>query len=193
MNKLKDIRNQIIKDPENHKHIEKGYEPIFFVSENTKILMIGQAPGIKTQLKGEVFKDRSGDTLRNWLGVDEKTFYDSNIFGVLPMDFFYPGKGKTGDLPPRNDFSKKWHPLILKEMKQLKLIILIGNYAVKNYLGDKYEKNLTETVRNYKKYLPKYFPLVHPSPLNFRWHNNNPWFMDVLVDLKQLINELINE
>lgn len=171
-----------------------GYEPIYFLSENTKILIIGQAPGIKTQLKGEVFKDKSGNTLRDWLGVDEATFYNENIFGVLPMDFFYPGKAKTGDKPPRKDFAAKWHPLILNELKKLKLIILVGNYAMKAYLGSDYLTNLTETVKSYQKYLPKYFPLVHPSPLNFRWHNNNPWFMEEVIPvLKVLVKQIIKE
>ncbi|MDZ7834725.1 MAG: uracil-DNA glycosylase family protein, partial [Alkalibacterium sp.] len=108
----------------------------------------------------------------------------------LPMDFYYPGKAKSGDVPPRKGFAEKWHPRLLAEMPNLETIILVGNYAQKHYLGKRREKNLTETVRHFRDYLPGYFPLVHPSPLNHGWLNRNPWFKsEVLPVLKKLINE----
>lgn len=191
-NNLKDIYNKIILDPLNKTFIEKGFSPLYQVNKDSLIVIIGQAPGIKAQQSMTLFNDKSGDTLRTWLGVTKEEFYDEKLFAILPIDFFYPGKGKTGDLPPRMSFAEKWHPLILKELKNIKLMILIGSYANKFYLKDKMEKNLTETVKNYEKYLPKYFPIVHPSPLNFRWHNKNPWFKETnVVTLKNIVRNII--
>lgn len=190
---LKEIKNKIIKDPFNKTLILKGFSPLFQANKNSLIVIIGQAPGIKAQESMTLFNDQSGEALRSWLGVTKKEFYNDELFAILPVDFFYPGKAKTGDLPPRMSFAEKWHPLILKELKNVKLIILAGIYANKLYLKEKMERNLTETVRNYEKYLPKYFPIVHPSPLNFRWHNKNPWFKEkTLVVLKERVRKIIN-
>lgn len=179
--KLANIRLAIINDDDNKEFMEKGYEPLYFVSEASKIMIIGQAPGIKAQEKNKAWDDLSGDKLRKWLGVTKDEFYNVDNFAIVPMDFYFPGKGKTGDLPPRKDFAKKWHPQIINEIDNLQLIILIGNYAQKHYLKDDYVKNLTETVKNYKSFLPKYFPLAHPSPLNIRWFKKNPWFEEEVV------------
>ena len=107
----------------------------------------------------------------------------------MPMDFYYPGKGKNGDNPPRRGFAEKWHPLLLKEMPKVKTLVLIGSFAQKFYLKDK-AKTLTETVKNYDKYLPGYFPLVHPSPLNLGWLKQNPWFEEEVIPvLRALIRQ----
>src|SRR5690554_160745 len=195
MNKnLENIYYDILNDKANQELVNKGYIPLYKVNENSKIIIIGQAPGIKAQEENETWLDQSGDKLRDWLGVTMDEFYNPDLFGQLPMDFFYPGKGKTGDLPPRKDFAKTWHPKILKELKNVKLIVLIGNYSQKHYLKDKYLGNLTKTVKNYQAYLPKYFPIPHPSPLNFRWFNNNKWFeVDVLPEFKKIVNNILNE
>lgn len=190
--KLKKIYQDIIKDPLNKDLILKGFLPVYQADSGAKILIIGQAPGIKAQESGILFKDKSGNELRKWLNVTDLEFYNKENFAILPMDFFYPGKGKTGDLPPRVDFAEKWHKEILKELKEIKLTILIGTYANKLYLKDKMEKNLTLTIKNYNNYLPKYFPVVHPSPLNFRWHLKNPWFkLEVVNVLQNLVQEII--
>lgn len=192
-NYFKKITEEIVEDPLNRDYVLKGFLPVFQVSENSKILIVGQAPGLKAQTKGVLFKDKSGDNLRQWLDVTEKEFYNDELFAVLPIDFFYPGKAKTGDLPPRKEFAEKWHKKILQQLKNVKLTILIGTYANKFYLKDKMEKNLTLTVKNYQNYLPTYFPIVHPSPLNFRWHNKNPWFKkEVIKDLQKLVKKIIN-
>lgn len=171
---------KIFKEVKNHNSnkifSKKGYEPLYTASRMAKIVIIGQAPGKKAQDTGIVWNDLSGDKLRLWLGIDRKGFYNKKIISLLPMDFYYPGKGKSGDLPPRKEFAPMWHERILKEMPEVKLIILIGQYSQKYYLKDRVQKNLTETVRNYKKYLPTYFVLVHPSPLNARWQAKNRWF-----------------
>jgi len=104
------------------------------------------------------------------------------------MDFYYPGKAKSGDAPPRKGFAQKWHPRILKEMPNVKTIILIGKYAQEYYLNKRQEKNLTETVRAFRRYLPEFFPLVHPSPLNYGWMKKNPWFEnEVLPVLREIV------
>lgn len=181
------FKNEIMNDPENIKFTKNNIESIYKFTKNALILFIGQAPGYQTQVNKEVFRDRSGQKLRNWLGVSEDVFY-SNKIAVLPMDFYFPGKGKTGDLPPRKDFASKWHPKLIKEMPKIKLIILLGSYAINYYLN---EKNVTTAVKNYQTYLPKYFPLIHPSPLNQRWISKNEWFKDVLIDLKIIVNKIL--
>lgn len=186
------IRQAVIRDPENQEMTEKGWVPIFSAAANSKIVLIGQAPGIKTQLREDVFRDQSGDRLREWLGVSEKTFYDTGEISVLPMDFYFPGKAKTGDLPPRPDFFKKWHPLLFKEMPEVKLIVLIGSYAQKAYLKKSAKKTLTATVLAYQEYLPNYFPIPHPSPLNFRWLNKNPQFeAEIVPDLQKIVQTIL--
>ena len=108
------------------------------------------------------------------------------------MDYFFPGKANHGDNPPRKSFADKWNDRILATMPDLELIIIVGNYAMKYYLGKEMERNLTETVRNYKQYLPAYFPLVHPSPLNIGWRRRNPWFEeDVVPDLKSRVQKIL--
>ena len=174
--KFEQLKKDIMSDIDNKKYSDKGIEPLFSAPRTAKILIIGQAPGLKAQESKIFFNDKSGVKLREWMGIDNELFYNSGLIGVVPMDFYYPGKGKSGDLPPRKNFAHKWHPRVLELMPDIKLIILVGKYAQDYYLKDKKEKNLTGTVKNYKKYLPKYFPIVHPSPLNFRWQAKNPWF-----------------
>lgn len=193
MNKeFEQLKKDIMLDADNKVYSDKGIEPLFSAPRTAKILIIGQAPGIKAQESRIFFNDKGGVKLREWMGIDNELFYNSGLIGVVPMDFYYPGKGKSGDLPPRKNFAHKWHPRVLELMPDIKLIILVGKYAQDYYLKDKKEKNLTETVKNYKKYLPKYFPIVHPSPLNFRWHNKNPWFLEEIVpELKYKVSRIL--
>ena len=184
------LKKDIMLDVDNKVYSDKGIEPLFSAPRTAKILIIGQAPGIKAQESRIFFNDKSGVKLREWMGIDNELFYNSGLIGVVPMDFYYPGKGKSGDLPPRKNFAHKWHSRVLELMPDIKLIILVGKYAQDYYLKDKKEKNLTGTVKNYKKYLPKYFPIVHPSPLNFRWQAKNPWFLEEVVPvLKKMVEE----
>ena len=188
------LKEQIMQDEENLIYTEQGIEPLFWIPETAKILIIGQAPGLKAQESRKFFWDKSGDRLREWLGVDQTLFYESGLFAVVPMDFYYPGKGKSGDLPPRKNFAPKWHEKILELMPNIELIILVGKYAQDYYLKENKKSNLTETVFHYEEYGPLYFPIVHPSPLNFRWQNKNPWFLEnVVPKLKIRVSEILDK
>ena len=178
--KFDKIIKKLKEDSRNKSYTERGIPPIFQVSPKAQVLIIGQAPGKKVEESLIPFNDKSGEKLVQWMGIDRDTFYSEKI-AILPMDFYYPGKGKTGDLPPRSFIAKEYHKDILDLMPDIKLTILIGSYSMKYYLGKGMKENLTETVRSYKEYLPKYFPIVHPSPLNFRWQKANPWFEGEVV------------
>lgn len=169
-----------------------GPRPVFSVHPDSKILIVGQAPGTKVHNTGIPWNDQSGKELRRWLGVDSDIFYDPKIFAIMPMGFCYPGKGKGGDMPPRPECAPTWHPDFLNNMPNIKLTVLIGQYAIKYYLQKDRLKNLTETVRNFDSYLPIFFPLVHPSPRNKRWQKNNPWFEEFVVPvLREKISNVI--
>lgn len=190
-NNFTKIRDALISDERNSDYSKRGILPIYQVSEEAKILIIGQAPGAKVEENGIPFMDKSGEKLRDWMGVDEATFYSKRI-AIMPMDFYFPGRGKTGDLPPRKFIAEDYHEKMLALMPKIKLTILIGEYAIKNYLKDTKKENLAETVRCFQEYLPKYFPIVHPSPLNFRWQAKNPWFeKDVVPMLRQKVHEIL--
>lgn len=137
--------------------------------KEAKICIIGQAPGIRAQESRLFWNDPSGERLRDWLGIDRETFYQSNKISILPLDFYFPGKGKSGDLPPRKGFAEKWHEQLLQQMPEIELFVLVGSYAIKYYLNLKSSAKTTEVIRDFEKYLPKYFPLIHPSPRNNIW------------------------
>jgi len=160
--------------------------PVVAFDAKSKILIIGQAPGIRVHTSGIPWQDNSGDNLRSWLGIDKDAFYDRTKFAIVPMGFCYPGKGKSGDLPPRKECAPKWHEMILSVLKGVKLTLLIGQYAQSCYLKGDAEKTLTQTVKNFERYLPNFFVLPHPSPRNNIWMKKNPWFQDkVLPQLKK--------
>lgn len=191
--KFDKIIKRLKEDSRNKSYTERGIPPIFQVSPKAQILIIGQAPGKKVEESLIPFNDKSGEKLVQWMGIDRDTFYSEKI-AILPMDFYYPGKGKTGDLPPRSFIAKEYHKDILELMPDIKLTILIGSYSMKYYLGKGMKENLTETVRRYKEYLPKYFPIVHPSPLNFRWQKANPWFEgEVVPVLKDMVEKILSD
>jgi len=189
--KFDKIIKKLKEDSRNKSYTERGIPLIFQVSPKAQILIIGQAPGKKVEESLIPFNDKSGEKLVQWMGIDRDTFYSEKI-AILPMDFYYPGKGKTGDLPPRSFIAKEYHKDILDLMPDIKLTILIGSYSMKYYLGKNMKENLTETVRSYKEYLPKYFPIVHPSPLNFRWQKANPWFEGEIVPvLRDMVGKIL--
>jgi uracil-DNA glycosylase len=172
------------------KMLPNAPRPVLQAGLQSKIVIIGQAPGQKVQNSGIPWNDQSGNELRRWLGVTKEQFYDEKIFALVPMGFCYPGKGISGDLPPRSECAPLWHDVLLKKMKNINLIILIGQYSQKYYLGQKLKPTLTETVKNYSEYLPDFLPLVHPSPRNKIWQKKNAWFeLSVIPQLQKIVKE----
>ena len=190
--RFKAIAEEIRKDPENASFTKRGIDPLFFAGPECRIMIVGQAPGRVAEESGIVWNDRSGDRLREWMGIDRDTFYNSGKLAIVPMDFYFPGTGKSGDLPPRKDFADKWHPRLLELIPDLKLTILVGSYATKRYLQLKSSTSLTQVVKDYRDYLPEFFPLVHPSPRNQIWMKKNPWFdQTVIPDLQELVAQIM--
>ena len=120
-------------------HLPLGPRPIVAAHPHAKILIIGHAPGTKVHATGIPWDDPSGKQLRKWMGVSDETFYDETQIAQMPMGFCYPGKGKSGDLPPRHECAPQWHQQLLDQMPNLKLTILIGQYSQRHYLGNRME------------------------------------------------------
>lgn len=179
LTEIESVRAAIIADPENASAANLGYRPLFVAHPAARVAIISQAPGRRAQESGIPWNDASGVTLMSWLGVDEPTFRTPELFSIVPMDFYYPGAAAHGDLPPRTGFASRWHPPLFEAMPDVRLTLLVGAYAQRHYLGS--NGSLTERVRRFRDYLPHQFPLVHPSPLNFRWHARNPWFAEELL------------
>ncbi|WP_417872343.1 uracil-DNA glycosylase family protein [Xanthomarina gelatinilytica] len=189
-NLLKDIRQCTICEA----HLPLGSRPIVSAHKDSKIVIIGQAPGTSVHKTGIPWDDPSGKQLRNWLNVTENIFYDETKIALVPMGFCYPGKGKSGDLPPRPECAPQWHQKLLDQMPNLQLVILIGMYSQKYYLKEKAKRTLTETVAEYKTYLPNYFPLPHPSPRNRFWLTKNPWFeKEVIPELQEKVSQILEQ
>lgn len=185
---LTDIRRcEICRD-----HLPHAPRPVVQIAPEAKLLIIGQAPGRRVQESGVPWDDPSGVRLREWLGIEAETFYDPKQVALVPMGFCYPGKGKSGDLPPRPECAPQWHEPILDGLNQVGLTLLLSQYALNYYLADRRKKTLTATVQAWREYAPDYLPLPHPSPRNNIWLRKNPWFADdVLPYLQQRLGELL--
>ena len=205
---LEELIAEIKALPENQSYTERGIPPIFQLHEESRILLVGQAPGRKVEESGIPFHDLSGKRLMEWMGISEEIFYGKSI-SIIPMDFYYPGKGKGGDLPPR-PFMRKYHDAVATLLPKVKLRILIGKYAIAHYdpkgaklplkdllypYGEAWEnESLADSLLLPEKTSSKIlnFPLVHPSPLNYGWINKNLWFMERNVPLLQeMVKELL--
>ncbi|WP_286782839.1 uracil-DNA glycosylase family protein [Streptococcus sp. UBA4344] len=194
MDSLEQLMADIMADEQNASYTKQGIKPLFTVPKTARINIVGQAPGIRAQESGLYWNDPSGDNLRKWLGVDRETFYESGLFAVVPMDYYFPGKGKSGDLAPRKGFADKWHKRTLALAPDIELHILVGSYAQRYYLHQKSSAKLTETVRHYQDYLPEFFPLVHPSPRNNIWQRKNPWFeAEVIPELQKRVKSILEK
>ena len=156
-------------------YLPHGVRPLLAASPKSRILLIGQAPGRVAHASGIPWSDRSGDRLREWLGISNETFYDADKVAIVPMGFCYPGTGKQGDLPPRPECAPQWHPLLLPQLRNIKLTIYLGRYAWEHHLGNEYP-GLTEAAADFANLLPTRIVLPHPSPRNQMWIKRNPWF-----------------
>ncbi|MGI9417265.1 MAG: uracil-DNA glycosylase family protein [Geminicoccaceae bacterium] len=169
-----------------------GPRPVIQIGREARLLIAGQAPGSKVHETGIPFDDPSGDTLRAWLGIDRATFYDPSKVAILPMAFCYPGRGRSGDLPPPTDCAPAWRARLLATMPDIRLTLVIGRYALDHHLGNDAKANLTETVRAYRDYLPTHLPLPHPSPRNRPWLKRHPWFeAEVIPALRDRVAEVL--
>lgn len=172
-----------------------GPNPVLHAKRSARILIIGQAPGTKVHESGVPWNDPSGRRLREWMKVDDEVFYNQAKVAIVPMGFCYPGKGKSGDLPPREECAPLWHQPLLTHLPNIKLTLLIGQYAQKYYLSSSKHYSggtVTEIVTNWKKFAPNYFPLPHPSPRNTLWLKKNSWFENKTIPQlrKQVRNAL---
>lgn len=173
-------------------HLDLGAKPIVSFTENSKIILISQAPGRIAHEKNLAWDDPSGRALRAWLDVSEEQFYKPNNFAILPMGFCYPGKGATGDKLPRKECAPLWHNSVLNKFENVALKILIGGYSQQHYLPNFKRETLTSRVSNFEEHLPEYFVLPHPSPRNRFWMQKNPWFLEnVIPELQKRVAKII--
>jgi uracil-DNA glycosylase len=160
-------------------HLPHGPRPVLQFHPQARLLIASQAPGRRVHASGVPFDDLSGDRLRDWMGISRETFYDPKKIAILPMGLCFPGKGSSGDLPPRSECAKLWHPQLMPNLRQLRLTLVIGQYAQAFHLPGK-RTSLTEAVRDWQSHGDR-IPLPHPSPRNFMWYRRNPWFEEELL------------
>jgi len=170
-----------------------GPRPVLRAGSGARLLIIGQAPGTRVHASGIPWDDPSGDRLRRWLQLDNDRFYDESRVAIIPMGFCYPGKGKSGDLPPSPDCAPLWHDRLLRALPDIRLVLLVGAYAQKYYLPRTPAvvqatpgETLTQRVRRWRDFGPFYFPLPHPSGRNTLWLRRNPWFESDVVPALRL-------
>ena len=174
------------------RHLPLEPRPLFSVGAKAKILIVGQAPGRVAHTTSLTWNDSSGDRLRAWLNIDRNTFYDGNQVAIVPMGLCYPGKGKTGDLPPRPECAPLWHAKLLDVLPDIQLKIYVGAFSFAYYLGDRFPA-LTHAVKGYRELLPTCIQLPHPSPRNGFWLKQNPWFeQDVVPSLQNAVKDCLS-
>jgi uracil-DNA glycosylase len=169
-----------------------GPRPVLRAGETARILLVGQAPGLRVHTTGIPWGDPSGDRLRAWMGIDGDLFYDEARVAIIPMGYCYPGRGKSGDKPPRRECAAMWLDHLLAKLPRIKLTLLIGQYAQRHFLAERRKPTLTETVKAWREYAPQYIPLPHPSPRNQPWFKRHAWFEAELIPMLQSrINALV--
>jgi uracil-DNA glycosylase len=175
-------------------HLPLGPRPVFRLSASARLLIVGQAPGAKVHETGIPWNDRSGDRLRQWMGIGREAFYDEARVAILPMGLCYPGVlANGGDAPPRPECAPLWHPRLLPLLPRVELTLLVGGYAIAGFIAEKDRpRTVTGAVRNFRDYLPKFLLTPHPSWRTTAWERNNPWFARrVLPELRKRVMELV--
>ncbi len=173
-------------------HLPLGPRPVLRAAASARLVIIGQAPGTRVHESGVPWDDASGERLRSWLDLDPEHFYDESRVAIVPMGFCYPGVAKNGgDKPPRPECAAAWHGLLLEHLEDIDLTLLVGSYAQKYYLGRDMRRTMTETVADWRTYLPSLLPLPHPSWRNTAWLKKNIWFDSELVpELRRRVRKL---
>ncbi len=174
-------------------HLPLGVRPVLQVHPAARILVVGQAPGIRVHNSGIPFDDASGDRLRAWMGITRDVFYEPTLMAIVPMGFCYPGTGKSGDLPPRTECAPRWRQQVLEQLPHIALTLVIGQYAQAWHLPKSARNNtVTGTVEHWQEFAPGVIPLPHPSPRNNIWLQRNPWFAETLLpELKKLVAQAL--
>jgi uracil-DNA glycosylase len=162
-------------------HLPLGPRPVLAAAATARVLIVGQAPGLRVHQTGIPWNDASGERLRGWMGVDGALFYDASRIAIIPMGYCYPGRGNGGDKPPRRECATLWLDQLLSRLPQLELTLLIGQFAQRHFLGTRRKRSLADTVKGWEAYAPDYLPLPHPSPRNQPWLKHHPWFERRLV------------
>lgn len=165
--------------------------PVLQAASGARILLAAQAPGRKVAASGIPFDDASGERLRAWLGIGRDDFYDPQFIAILPMGFCYPGKGPSGDLPPRRECAPAWRARLLRQLPAIELTLVIGSYALAWHLPQAAGAGLTATVRAWREHGSAVLPLPHPSPRNNGWLKRHPWFeAEVVPELQRRVRAL---
>ncbi|MEO7935918.1 MAG: uracil-DNA glycosylase family protein [Dokdonella sp.] len=175
-------------------HLPHGPRPIVQAGKRARLLIIGQAPGARVHASGIPWDDASGERLRDWIGIDKPTFYDPQQVAIIPMGYCYPGKGSSGDLPPRRECADLWLDQLLANLPNIELTLLIGQYAQRHFLGKAAAAGVGATVAAHAEFAPKLIPLPHPSPRNIAWFLRNPWFeAELLPNLRRQVRKVLTK
>src|SRR5665811_2190946 len=173
-------------------HLPLGPRPVLRAGETARILIVGQAPGVRVHATGIPWDDLSGERLRAWMGVDKEMFYDESRVAIIPMGYCYPGRGTGGDISPRRECAALWLDQLLARLPRIELTLLIGQYAQGHFLGRRRKPSLTETTKAWREYAPQFIPLPHPSPRNQPWFKRHSWFEeDAVPALQARINAVL--
>lgn len=173
-------------------HLPLGPRPVLQAAETSRILIVGQAPGMRVHTTGIPWDDASGERLRGWMGVGKDIFYDESRIAIIPMGYCYPGRGSSGDLPPRRECAELWLTQLLAKLPQIEMTLLIGQHAQRHFLGSRRKSSLAETTKAWREYAPQYIALPHPSPRNAPWLQRNSGFeQELLPELRMRLGALL--
>lgn len=169
--------------------------PVVWFRPGARLLVVGQAPGLRVHRSGKPFTDPSGDRLRRWLDLDEATFYDLDRVAIVPMAFCFPGYDSRGsDLPPPPECARTHRKAVMEMLGDVPLTVLVGAHAQRWHLGPAARGGVTETVRRWRDHAPRVFPLPHPSWRNTAWLKRNPWFeAELLPVLRHHVRKVLDQ